>query len=402
MPTNRTRVAIASIWDAHDSYACALLLWCQNAAAFGKLLASASLVASTADVDTVLLLSGGTADEQRRARDTVREDCTDSGGNLQIHTPAEDLKDAVDAFVQRGGCRETDKLQGKGKPVPRSRLMDVIVPSAAPMLFKWHFFSLVEYSLVLFADLDVQLLRPEQPLGYVAGRWRRGWSRAVPPDGSTRFLGVGDNLVPLNAGLWTIGHPSVALYEDGLRQLRRVPFNSSHGFGLLGPPRRLKSDRATAWLKPFVQKRLMQIKDSWWPPAVPFGDCDQGFLFYMVHVRSKVAGPMDSMTGSASLRTCRYSPASPEAESCAHTARHHTGQTKPWVLVRSTTFDHRGDGHPTNGGRVAQYLNATRFLHLVGRSRCAARFASWLPLLPPAVPLGTYLRHHGRQHRGGP
>ena len=80
MPTNRTRVAIAGIWDAHDSYACALLLWCQNAAAFGKLLASAGLVASPADVDTVLLLSGGTADEQRRARDTVRADCIDAIG----------------------------------------------------------------------------------------------------------------------------------------------------------------------------------------------------------------------------------------------------------------------------------------------------------------------------------
>ena len=39
-------------------------------------------------------------------------------------------------------------------------------------MYKWCFFSLVQYSFIIYADLDVELLRPEQPPSSVAERWR--------------------------------------------------------------------------------------------------------------------------------------------------------------------------------------------------------------------------------------
>ena len=40
------------------------------------------------------------------------------------------------------------------------------------MLYKWFVVGLSEYELIIFADLDVALLRPEQPADAVRARWR--------------------------------------------------------------------------------------------------------------------------------------------------------------------------------------------------------------------------------------
>ena len=62
-----------------------------------------------------------------------------------------------------------------------------------------------------------------------------------------------------------------------------------------------------------------------------------------------------------------------------------------------TTFALTCVVRPPFGGSLA-VTNA----HLANTSVCAAQFAAWLPSLPPALPLGTHLKHQGHYQRVGP
>lgn len=405
-PSAHARVAVATIWDANPGFACSLLHWCQDAADFGEILASAGVVSSASAVDLLLLLSGGSPEEQQDARRTASEDCP---ARMRVLLPGDELRSAVDAFVRRGGCMKTLKTlnsagrlrinKGRYKAIKNHSQPTVsyVLPDAVQMLFKWHFFSMVEYDLVLFADLDVQLLRPEQPRHFLASRWRTGWNETVPLDGSTRFLGDRDLAGPLNAGLWTIAHPTAALYTDGLRQLREAPFNVTHGFGLLGTPAELIRNESFKWMKPLLERTRVLKSNMWGPPRIVYGDCDQGFIFWMIYVRHRLGG---AKGGVPPNQLCRFHPADDAARDCPHTARHHYGPTKPWILARGASAVGKLP-RISNAGRVTQYLSATRFQRLVTTSVCAARFASWLPLLPLPVPVGTHLANHGKYQRVG-
>ena len=179
-------------------------------------------------------------------------------------------------------------------------------------------------------------------------------------DGRPRLLGISDYFVPLNGGLWTLGRPSRALYERGLAELERTTWNATHGFGLVGTPTELCA-RDPGLRKHMAKTRM--LKHNTWDQ--PYGDCDQGFLFYMFFVvNGGVYGELLPEPPKACAR-------SPNGEGCAHTARHYWGHSKPWML----------DG--TNHARVAYYLAHTDFRARVNQSHCAARFAGYAAKLPP-------------------
>jgi len=251
-------------------------------------------------------------------------------------------------------------------------------------MYKWWVVSLVEYSLVILADLDVQLLRPEQPVALVTERWRRTWQYAVPPDGRPRVLAEGDHWTPFNGGLWTLGNPSRALYEDGIEQLHNGVWNASHGFNHVGTPVQLFGRM------PALQKRMTKthmLHQNTWDFA--FGDCDQGFLFHMFFLSEPRTG-LSRAGGDFEPTELKCKPNDRSTGTdvdvrCPHTARHYWGPKKPWQLE----FD--------NAGRVAHYLANTNFS---GRnSLCAARFASWVPRLPKVDPSRPPSKFNGKMQR---
>ena len=403
------RIAIATLWDGNPDYSCAVLPWCQHARQLATLLGNAELL---------VLLTAETAAPVLAARATLSSDCPAA----RVYTPEARLRRAVQAFARRGFCRD-----------PRSERTDRLAESARnfvrvaplPMMFKWWVASLIQYKLVVFADLDVQLLRREQPLASIAARWVAGWSEVVPPGGSPRVLGSPDSQSPFNAGLWTLANPSTALYEAGINQLRTVRFNRSHGFGLLGSPRNLVRERP--YLFASLHPTRAWKRDVWSDAGLPFMDCDQGFLYFVFYLLFGIGRQAGQQLHSASGWECQqlehqlsraasvhttgmgvnFSSRVQSKGGCPHTARHHYGPLKPWRMVRNMSKV-RQQGMTKeallNGGRIAQFLDELPWGldDLVNTSRCARKLASWRDWLPKAAPRGTRLVGHGKYHRLGP
>lgn len=368
------RVGLATVWDGVPDYACAVRHWCQHAQRLGDLLVER--VPGVASAELLMMLTddheytkqkhgctcyfskkrfcpecyGGAYGkvETISARDVVATDCP------QIRLPPLEapLRAAVQRFANApdGGCRDRWQMT---------------------MLYKWWALSLQQYSLVILSDLDVQLLRPEQPMAHVAGRWRDTWATAVPPGGRTRVLAVHDYTSPFNGGLWTVGSPSRALYEAGLRVLERAVFNRTHGFNHVGTPRQIYK-RYPSLRRRMHRTRMLKHND--WKFA--FGDCDQGFLFYMFYLRRLADGSFVGASHEdvpAECSTWTKGSRIDDDPRCPHAARHYWGPRKPWQAEKD------------NLGRVAWYLRQTSFegLPLANRSMCARRFASWDDRLRP-------------------
>ena len=423
----RPRIAIATVWDANKEYQCAVLPWCQHARSLGELLQPLG----TSDI--FVLLIAESADARRAAKATLSTDCV----GAKVHRPDSRLRAAVRSFAKRGFCRfsaEAATTQGRKKydlppcdnaaktvaKTNRSHCRNFVRVNAAEMLYKWWFASLTSYQLVVYADLDVQLLRPEQPRRSVLSRWAAGWGEVVPADGNPRVIGSPDSISPFNAGLWTLSHPSTMLYELGLRLMRTVQFNKTHGFGRLGRPRALTAQRP--WLSAGLQGTRVWKRDLWDAPDLPYMDCDQGLLYYIFYLHLGIGRVAGSMLPNAPAAECRGlerrrntsaltvdAARARLAAKCIHVARHHYGVLKPWRLALSRQKLSANHGNVTraavqNGGRVAQFLS--ELPRGVGKlppgSACAAEFASFLQWLPAPSPVGTKLVHHGKLHRVGP
>ena len=365
-------IAIATLWDGVPDYACAVMHFCQHAQRLSDVFVK-QLGAKSADLLVMLtndhvyestarcrcrrakkkfcpecpggvLARDGAAGGLEYARATLSADCP----QMKVHMLDPRLREATWRYANKpgGGCR--NKWQ-------------------TTCLYKWWVVSLVEYSLVILADLDVQLLRPEQPLHLVTERWRRTWEHAVPRDGLPRVLAEGDHWTPFNGGLWTLGNPSRELYEDGLEQLRNGVWNATHGFNHAGTPEEHYARLPALNLR--MRRTHMYRKNTW---DFAFGDCDQGFLFHMFYLSNPREG-LRRPGGDFEQTELKCLPNDPQSGTdvdarCPHTARHYWGPRKPWQLE----IDNRG--------RVAHYLANTNFS---GRSSvCAKRFTSWLGELP--------------------
>lgn len=389
------RIAIATLWDGVPDYACAVLHYCQHAQRLADVF-TRDLGAQRADLLMMLtddhvyehtskkacrclrsgkrfcpecpggafFRKGRTTGGSASPRGVLGTDCP----QMQVHAPDARLREATWRYASspHGGCRT--KWQ-------------------TTCMYKWWVVSLEEYSLVILADLDVQLLRPEQPVEVVVERWRRTWSHAVPPDGTPRVLAEGDHWTPFNGGLWTLGNPSRALYEEGLAQLEHGVFNKTHGFNHAGTPRQ-HFDRLPA-LHERMRHTHMYRRNTW---DFAFGDCDQGFLFHMFYLsdprppgRSRPGSDFEPLELKCSPNS-RTTGIDVDAR-CPHTARHYWGPRKPWELERD------------NAGRVAHYLANTNLSLARPESVCATRFARWLPRLPTVDASRPPSKFNGKMQR---
>ena len=324
---------IATLWDGSPSYEGAIGHWCERAAPLQAALVSAALFRAVS-LGVVLTPERGA----RAARRTLRTDCPSA---LTLR-PSRALRAAAAHFRDvGGGCRHDTPSPSRSSTTTSSAggtRTSERVPSTYQfggvqfhqLLLRWHLFSLTEYALVVYADLDVELVRPEEAAAgeaLVARRWRHALHEALPPApprhpqqqrqrqqrGAPRFLSVGDEQSPLNSGVWTLGWPSAALYERGVELLRAARWNSTHGFvaptgsirdssSAIGDdstsaaavgrwslasgwehdgwePRRLYEARAD--LRRRLRGTAMLRSNSW---SYPGGNCDQGFLWHVLYV----------------------------------------------------------------------------------------------------------------------
>ena len=154
------------------------------------------------------------------------------------------------------------------------------------LLLKWELFRLHSFDVVLFVDVDIEVM----PLAHfdparAAHMWATGLA-AFASDARISLLGRPDHTgVPLNTGL-LLARPSKTLFQSGVAALRNCSFNASHGWGLVGPAA--------------ARAALLRVGDSQGEDtitasrAVRFGpgrkwdfvcaDSDQGFFFWMVGV----------------------------------------------------------------------------------------------------------------------
>lgn len=367
------RLAIATVWDGVPDYGCAVMHFCQHAQRLADTIVGG---VSSSSADLLMMLTGDhvyqTSSKTCRCRKSGKRFCPECPASAQVGSTAFDPRSVLASDCPQMKVHTLDPaLRSAVRQYASSPLGGCRAKWQTSVLYKWWVTSLVEYSLVILADLDVQLLRPEQPAAAVAARWRRTWDEAVPPDGRSRVYSEGDHWSPFNGGLWTLGRPSRELYEDGLALLRFGRWNTTHGFAHAGTP--LDHFARLPGLRERMRHTTMYRKNTW---DVAFGDCDQGFLFHMFYLHTPRRGGLpigadfEEVSDELKCRPMKRDELVDPDGRCPHTARHYWGPKKPWQL--------EGD----NRGRVAHYLAHTNFSALTATSACAAQFATYALTLP--------------------
>lgn len=373
------RAAIVTLWDGDASFACAVMHWCDHAQRLADVF-RAHLGIRT-DLVTVLTTS--------RGDDVVKSDCP----QLQVVRPDAALLDAVKRFATIG-CKKGSWAGG---------LVN---------MYKWLVFGLVQYQFIIYADIDVELLRPEQPASVVGERWRSTFHFAAPPSRKPRVLSDKDPESPFNGGLWTLAWPSRELYERGLGLMHRVRWNESDGFDHAGQPRDLNRNHPELHWR--MSETRMLRSNTW---DFSMGDCDQAFLFHALHLDSAVGAdfePVQSDAGADAgpMQRVGIGAQGRQMPGFVHTARHYYSHPKPWYWTqcmqkRHMTFTQKA-GSPRfedcpviprkrvlflkNAGRVLWFLNHTDWQSRPATSKCASAFSLVLPELtrfgrkPPTRP----------------
>ena len=216
---------------------CALLPWCASVRRLqGVLTASPQL-----DVDVrLLVLTGSRAHEadaavanavgeQGATSTTCRFDAVDERDcpGIQRVLVSSDLIAASQAHVQR--------VISSGVMSYDAKYMRRMVVQ----LWKWELFRLGEYDVLLYSDLDVDLLPPPTPgipwsrmLESVAAEWAQGLHQLMPkPPGAEAshvHMGYADATTPLNGGVfWVFPPKNDSLYRAGITVLDQ----GSHSIG---------------------------------------------------------------------------------------------------------------------------------------------------------------------------
>ena len=250
-PSADAKVAIASVWDGGEGYKCAVPLWCQGATRLTALVPDAELV----------LVSP-----------KVSEDC--------MH--------AVHVHPTRTVAASTGYLQRHGFGSAHTRKFDV------SNLLKVALFSLEQYQLLLYVDLDIDL-KPQLLT-------REAWAQATEGllASSALFVGLFDHASPVNGGLWLV-RPRRWLHRQSLQLLRHGSWTAERGFDGVGSPRQIALNRTL--MAPLLERiaagsaaSLFKVEgvlnytqyfrfNSW---NFVNGHLDQGLLWWLFFLRNDV------------------------------------------------------------------------------------------------------------------
>ena len=207
--------------------------------------------------------------------------------------------------------------------------------------FVWQF-SLTEYDVVLFSDLDMDLLPWQVRLPGNSGsadEKQRWWSLS---DSVSAFLKSRALLVaspdrgsPINLGFF-LARPRRWVYQGGLKLLREATWDESQGFNAVGTPRGLMAGGGDAQQQLVAQlaagsnlsavdvslslnRTKMMRTNSWHYIG---GNTDQGMFFYYFYL-------LHSVGTWPSLSRPRH----------PYYAEHYWGSPKPWELSGRGYFE---------------------------------------------------------------
>lgn len=149
------------------------------------------------------------------------------------------LRDAHTHLARLAGCtkikhrrvsRELSSAAAACQPKIYRSYLTFLMRTA---LFKWQLFAMTDYDVVLFSDVDVELvpLADTDPKR-AAASWNRLISRFART-AAPKLLANSDVASPFNAGVMFI-RPSRRLFAEGLAVVRSCRFNKSHGWELAG------------------------------------------------------------------------------------------------------------------------------------------------------------------------
>ena len=291
-------LAIATLWDGSAQYECALLLWCESARKLG-----AALGRPTQPV----VLAPHQSPECPEARYVWRDDT--------LH--------ALRSWVERTGAKSV----GSWRYLSGSTLL------------KWGVFALTDYEVVLFADLDVDLVPAAVGLQGYSNPRERGyakgvrWSFADAVDAFAKskalFVGAPDYASPINTGIFFC-KPRRVLHDAALRLMHEGQWDKATGFNGLGTPHSLmrngSADPAHAAMllrlqagsnlshtevQAYLERTEMMKQNNW---NFVSGNIDQGMFWHILYL----------LRGVGTWVALSY-PRHP------YYAEHYWGSPKPWV-----------------------------------------------------------------------
>ena len=200
--TQPRRVAITTFWDGSPSYECALPLWCQSAARL-------SAVLPEAHAPEVVLIAPRRTVECLAAKRYVWDPETAAASRR---------------YVQRmSRSRRPTRAGGANM---ESFLKDAV-------LLKWTVFTMLDFDLVLFSDLDIDVL----PTNTRNHTLRYDWTRSIDAFMASAALYVSspDHASPTNTGIW-LAKPRRWVHRQALNVLANSTFSHVTGYDDVGQP----------------------------------------------------------------------------------------------------------------------------------------------------------------------
>ena len=163
-------------------------------------------------------------------------------------------------------------------------------------LLKWQLVAHVEYDAVFFVDLDVDFAVPAAPapthisVAALDGEWRLHLHRFLASE-RVSLIAATDFETPLNTGVMLL-KPSAAAYDRGVRALRSMRWNLTHGFEHAGTPCALapRAAKQTSWKMPAAAPKLgvhdwWNVRNSWGMKTCTWNfngaTTDQGLFAYV-------------------------------------------------------------------------------------------------------------------------
>lgn len=324
---------------------CALVLWCERA----HRMATALRLGLGWNVSLVLM--GDSEESLANCRAGIGSN-DHGGGGVRVQTRPIDTQ--VSATLR--AMREAP-LDGAARPCAAAGNVN---------LLKWGAVGMVEADLVLFADIDIDLM-PSNDASAAIQRW--GEMAPALLRSNTRFVANADAMSPVNGGLWLV-RPSRAAFNNGLRTLRRCRWNRTHGWEGVGPPRSLdvrpRHADGTALTGDVgdLPERSDAYRSNHW--GFVNGDADQGFFWYWWFLRKPLGAYF------------RY------GANRGHLVLHWRAWPKPWAIGAEGGYRHRdspdlGAISPWQRSYAYAYLrdlSVPRTATLTATSECAHELKS--------------------------
>ena len=352
------RFALSTLWDGNERFRCAFPLWCRSAHIFSE--------TSRLRPSIVILKRNG----------SVAQGCP----GARSYWP-EDIVEAMRGYVAR--YRKIGGMAGW------------YVKYLHKTILKLAIFSLTEFDVVLFADLDVDVHSRWRPKGH---RWRRHLDSFVR-DPDVYLAANSDSSAPVNTAVM-LAKPRRWLHNDTLQVLRSsLSFDPVYGFDRVGRPRTLAINIRRLAEGSFgsgstgltaAQTRLnvtaAYSRNNW---AFVGGSIDQGLFWYLFYVRRDV-GTWTTVGRGAHLEHWYGSggkPWRPGVEArwhrqCSSTARY------LWRVVEADATSEDDCLRMLYAKMAYMKRNGTWLTHRkAGFSLLDRR--QWLPRPAPAAPAGT-------------